>query len=280
MDKMCSVGCILLSLCAVNTRAQGLSFADNRIFPHGYVDFSRAGPLAVVDYPFARVGRQLIFETSYRSLYDMKELTDNRAGLAYTIDRFQLGGAVATFGEPDYFSQVGLAACAGYHLSSISFGAAVLYSRIGFNDTYDPLSVVTFNIGGSYGYDLMTIFAAARAVNQPRRFDGDEPVRPKLEIGISYRTDRGLDSQAKALFEKYQKPTAELSQSFQVAEFFSVSWSLVLLPARFGAGLSLEKGAFGFGYALSHHPVLGVTHAVRLALSVERKSSNDDNGDG
>jgi hypothetical protein len=113
----------------------------------------------------------------------------------------------------------------------------------------------------------MTVFAVTRAVNQPRFFASDEPIPPEVEIGISYKSGRGLDSQAKALFEKYRKPTGELSQSFHLAAFISVHWSLVLLPARFGAGLYLEKGSFGFGYDLSHHPVLGMTHTMRLMIS-------------
>lgn len=259
---------IMLSLaCFSGAGAQGLSYADNRVFSCGYVDFDRAGPLAVVDYPFARIGRPLVFETSYRSLYNMKELTDNRAGAACRIDRIQLGAAISTFGEPDYFHQFGSAVILGYHSSDLSLGLSAVYTRIGFNDIYDAISAVTIDIGGAYRHDMMTVFVVTRALNQPRYFDGDGPIRPEIETGVSYKTGRGLDSQAKALFEKYRKPTAELSQSFQLATFISVHWSLVLLPARFGAGMYLEKGAFGFGYDLSHHPVLGMTHTVRLIIS-------------
>jgi len=38
-------------------------------------------PLALTDYPFAAVGRTISFQTSYRSLYNMKELIDSRAAL-------------------------------------------------------------------------------------------------------------------------------------------------------------------------------------------------------
>jgi len=260
-------GIVFSFACSAGVRAQGLSYADNRIFPHGYVDLDRAGPLAIPDYPFARIGRPFVFETSYRSLYDMKELADSRAGAACTIDRIQFGAAIGTFGEAGYFSQFGLAGYFACHWSDMSLGMSTVYSRIGFGGTYDHLSAVTFNMGGAYRIDQMTIFAVTRAVNQPRYYAGDEPIRPELEIGVSYKTDRGLDSQARALFEKYQKPTAELSQSFHLADYISINWSLVLLPARFGAGLALETGAFGFRYDLSHHTVLGMTHTVRLTIS-------------
>jgi hypothetical protein len=266
MIRSVSIGLMLILIAASGACARGLSFADNQVFSHGYIDFDRAGPLVMPEYPFAALGRSLVFETSYRSLYDMKELTDNRAGVAVRYRHFDFGAALASFGESDYFHQTGLAAIASYGRSRMRFGASIIYDRIGFNDKYDDLSRTTFNTGASYHYDRMVAYMLSRSINQPRYHDNDQPAPPEAEIGVSYKSNEGLDSEIKALFTRHRKPTAELSQSFRLADFASVNWALVLLPARFGAGINLTKGSFGFEYKISHHPVLGLTHTVGLSI--------------
>lgn len=266
MMRLVSIGLMMIMVTGPGVCARGLSFADNQIFSHGYIDFDRAGPLVMPEYPFATSGRPLVFETSYRSLYGMKELTDNRAGVAMRYRQFDIGAAAATFGESDYFHQTALATAVSYGKNRVRFGASIIYDRISFNDKYDDLSRTTFNIGGSFGYDRMLAYALSRSINQPRYHDNGQPAPPEAEVGVSYKSNEGLDSQVKALFIRYRKPTAELSQSFRLADFASVNWALVLLPARFGAGINLTRGSFGFEYKISHHPVLGLTHTVGLSV--------------
>jgi hypothetical protein len=256
---------VLITIPGICT-ANGLSFADNQVFPHGYVDYDRIGPLAMADYPFASSGRKLVFQTSYRSLYGMKELTDSRAAVAITRDRYNAGIAIATFGEPDYFHQLGFSAFVSYRRDYFSLGGALIYSRLSFNDKYDPLSMITANLGASYRREKIAAFILTRSLNQPKYSDYSPAIMPEFEIGLSYKSGEGLDSQAKALFVRHQKPTAELSQSFRLGKYARINWALVLLPARFGGGLNLEKGHFAFDYKLSHHPVLGMTHTVMLTI--------------
>ncbi len=255
--------------------AVGLSYADEQIFPHGYVDLDRIGPLAMSDYPFASTGRKMVFQTSYRSLYGMKELTDNRAAFAITRNRLNGGVAISTFGEGNYFHQLGLAVFASYRRDSLSVGGSIIYSKLSFNDKYDYVSTITANFGVAYHRNNLTGYILMRSFNQPKYYTASAPVMPEAEIGVSYKSSEGLDSQAKALFVRHQKPTAELSQFFQLNEYARISWALVLLPARFGGGLHLEKGQFGFDYKISHHPVLGLTHMVMLTWWQKLISGDD-----
>jgi hypothetical protein len=248
-------------------QAAGLSFADNQVFPHGYVDFKRIDPLAATDYPFASADRKFVFQTSYRSLYNMSELTDNRAAFTFSHNRYDAGMAFASFGETDYFHQLGLSIFASYHTRFLSAGGSIIYSRISFNNKYDALDAVSFNISAAYNSKDIMIFAVTRSVNQPRYCASDPSRMPEVETGISYNSRKGLDSQIKALFIRHQKPAAELSQSFALYEYARLNWALVLWPARFGGGIHLEKGHFGFDYKISHHPVLGMTHTIMLTIS-------------
>jgi hypothetical protein len=264
---------ILLGFCLLavitgpeSSSAMGLSYADNQVFPHGYVDFNVIDPLAMTDYPFASAGRRIVFQTSYRSLYNMKELTDNRMALAHKYRHFDLGLAFASFGEPDYFHQTGLSSFASYRRGQCSLGGALLYSRVAFSAKYDYLSVILFNLGGAYYYNDITVYAVTRSFNQPRYYPTDRTVVPEAEIGVSYKSREGLDSQVGALFVRFERPTAQLTQAFRLNEYARLNWALVLLPARFGGGLRLEKGHFVFDYKISHHPVLGLTHTVMLTV--------------
>jgi hypothetical protein len=261
-----SITLVLILAMGESPLAGGLSYADNQVFSHGYIDFDRAGPLVMPEYPCVSTGRKLVFETSYRSLYGLDELTDNCAGFAVHYREFILGAAFASFGKSDYFHQSGLAAVASYGYDRLRFGGAIIYHRISFNDKYDAVGRTTFNIGGTYRYDRILAYAVTRSINQPRYYENGRTAAPEAEFGVSYKSSEGLDSQVKTLFVRYQKPTAELAQSFRLADFASVNWALVLLPARFGAGINLSKGSFGFEYKISQHPVLGLTHTIGLSV--------------
>lgn len=247
--------------------AGGLSYADNQVFPHGYIDFDDAGPLAMPDYPLGIIEGSYAAQASYRSLYNIKELTDNRLGFAFQRKSFIAGGALALFGEPDYFQQVGLAVFSSFRLRRFRVGGSLIYSRLNFNDKYGDLSTATINTACAYTQDRVTAYVVLRSINQPRYHAHGQPVLPEAEMGISYKSPHGLDSQAKALFIRHQKPAAELLQAFRVSEYARLSWCLVLAPVRFGGGLHLEKGHFRFDYTVSHHPVLGLTHTVGMTVA-------------
>jgi hypothetical protein len=263
--KMLTLCVLLIGLCGP-IYGIGLSYADRQVFPHGYVDFNNTGPLALADYPFASPERQLTFQTSMRQLYNIRELTDNRAAFAYRHKDYICGLALASFGTPDYFHQTGLAASLSIRRKTYSIGASIVYDRMSFNDYYGYLSAYAGNAGFSFRYSRAFIYAVTRVINQPSYYKGGSPEPPQAEFGLSLASKDGLDSQFKALFIRYHKPTAEISQSFELASYAQLNWALVLLPARFGLGLDLERGRFGFGYHFSHHPVLGATHAVILTV--------------
>jgi len=244
----------------------GLSYADRQVFSHGYIDFNNAGPLTLADYPFASPAKQFTFQTSMRQLYNIRELTDNRAAFAYRKRGYIGGLALASFGTPDYFHQTGLAASFSLQRKTYAIGASIVYDRLSFNDYYGYLSAFAGNVGFSVRYSRAFMYAVTRVINQPAYYEGGTPEPPQAEFGLSLVSKDGLDSQFKALFVRYKKPTAEISQSFELASYARLNWALVLLPARFGLGLDLERGRFGFGYHFSHHPVLGATHAVILTV--------------
>lgn len=257
---------IVAMMAAISVDATGLSFGDNQVFPHGYVDFTQAGPLAMTDYPFADIGHKMVFQTSYRQLYNIKELTDNRAAAAMRRGDFIFGLGFSSFGTPDYFHQIGLAMFGNYTKGYFRAGMSMVYSRVSFGEKYGYLSVSVGNIGLSYARDQYLGYVVARTINQPRYYPGDEPLPAEVELGVSYKSKEGLDSQGKLLFVKYQKPTAELTQAITLTEYAALNWALVLQPVRFGAGLTLSKGHFIFDYKFSHHPVLGPTHMISISL--------------
>ncbi len=253
-------------MASTSTNAAGLSYGDNQVFPHGYVDFAQAGPLAMTDYPFADIGYKMVFQTSYRQLYNIKELTDNRAAAAMRRRDFIFGLGFASFGTPDYFHQIGLATFANYKKKYLRAGLSITYGRISFSEKYDYLSASTLNLGASYARNQYLGYVVARTINQPRYYDGDAPLPPEVECGVSYKSKEGLDSQGKLLFVRYQKPTAQVTQAFALTDYAALNWALVLQPVRFGAGLTLEKGHLVFDYKFSHHPVLGATHMISLTV--------------
>jgi hypothetical protein len=255
-----------LMLLSGTLSAAPLSYADNQYFPLGYVDFDRAGPLALVNYPAAQPGHPFQVQTSYRVLYNISELTDNRLAVSYAHRRFVTGAALAVFGKADYFQQLGLSAFGSYRVRNVIVGGSLIYSRYSFSDTYSALDAVTINAGIGYRYHEFYAFGTTRSINNASYGQESEDIPAEGEIGVSYTTVEGLDSQAKALFTKYDGPTGELSQSLRLAEYASVNWTLVLSPPRFGGGLNLHQGHLGFEYKISHHPLLGPTHSVYLTI--------------
>jgi len=251
--------------------AVGLSFSDNQVFSHGYINFRQTGPLYFTDYPFSRSGKRLVFQTSYRQLYDIRELTDNRAALALSLNSVDFGAAAAVFGKADYFQQMGISIFANYTRQAFTLGISAVYSNLSFNDNYDDISWSGVNTGIAYLKNDWLFFAAGRNLNRPRYYSGSDKLPIQLEVGTSYYSQSGLENQVKTLFTSDQKPSAELSQSFVFTDYASLDWSLVLRPVRIGAGVVLRKGYFEFDYNFSHHPVLGGTHTINLSICTTGK---------
>lgn len=256
----------LVFLMPTFSMSAGMSYSDNQVFSHAYVDFKNAGPLHFVDYPFSRNGKKLVFQTSYRQLYEIRELTDNRAALVLSTGSLNFGAAAAIFGKSDYFHHTGISIFSNYNRPPFTFGLSGGYSNLSFNDRYRDISWSCVNSGISYSRNEWHLFIVGRNLNQPAYYSGGNKFPTQLEIGFSYSSQNGLNNQIKTLFIHYQKPTAELSQSFILTDYASIDWSLVLRPVRFGAGVVLKKSCFEFDYSFSHHPILGGTHTISISV--------------
>ncbi|MFH1700956.1 MAG: hypothetical protein ABIE07_10245 [Candidatus Zixiibacteriota bacterium] len=243
-----------------------MSYLDNQVFSHGYIDHYNAGALDISQYPFALTGKRLTLQTSYRSLYGLSELTDSRAGLAYSFDKFQLAAGFSNFGESSYFQQTGLSLAGNYKYREISIGLSVIHSRISFNEKYESISAIMVTSGLMFKVNDISGYGMLRAIGQPSYANGKSDIPTEAEVGASYKNKAGLDSQIRFLFIRDQKPTAELSQDFQMAEYAHINWALVLAPVRIGGGLKFEHHKMTFEYKFSHHPVLGLTHTVLLGI--------------
>ncbi len=259
-------GSIMLLWLAAMVPAAGLSYGDNQVFPHGYIDYDRAGPLVLPAYPFGMTGRDLVFQTSYRQLYEIRELTDSRVALAVSRHRFGFGAAAALFGKPDYFQQLGLSVFARYAFDNASMGATLVRQRIAFNELYEAIGFTSANIGISYKVKTVRFFIVGVSVNQPAYHNGSERLPAEAVLGLSYKSDSGLDNQFKVRFRQQSQPSGELTQSLALSSYASLNWALVLRPVRFGMGVNLCQRNFGFEYKFSHHPVLGWTHQISLEV--------------
>ncbi len=60
--------------------------------------------------------------------------------------------------------------------------------------------------------------------------------------------------------------TTRVGQEFRLAEFVTVRAGLTTDPSLFFVGLGLEKGHLKTDYALSSHPLLGITHRFSLTM--------------
>ncbi|MEE9443399.1 MAG: hypothetical protein V3V99_12110 [candidate division Zixibacteria bacterium] len=257
---------IVLTLLGKSVTAGGMSYLDHQVFSHGYVDFHNAGALDIFQYPFALTGKKLTLQTSYRSLYGLSELSDNRAGLTYSFNKYQLAAGFSNFGKSNYFQQTGMSLAGNYTCREISFGLSLIYSRISFNEKYNSQSAIIVNSGLMFKVKNISGYGLIRAINKPSYIVNKRDIPTEAELGASYKNKTGLDSQIKFLFIQYQKPTAEISQDFQMVEYAHINWALVLAPVRVGAGLKFEHRKMTFEYKFSHHPVLGLTHSVLLGI--------------
>lgn len=258
--------CLLICLMSISGYSAGLSIADNQVFPHGYLDFDHAGALSLCDYPFATMGGRFSLQTSYRSLYGMRDLNDARIGASFKRKGLTFSTSAAIFGRGEYFQQIGLGISAGYRYRFLSFGASSLYSRVSFNDSYSALDCFSANTGIGLHFRNMIVYGVTRTINQPRYTTNSGRFPITAEIGISYKTGEYLESQAKAQFDKYHKPTAQILQAVRLAKYAGVSYGLILSPVRVTAGVKLEKNHLGFEYQFSHHPVLGMTHNLLFSV--------------
>ncbi len=253
-------------ICYSYSFAAGFSCSDNQVFSQGYVKFRNAGPLALTAYPFALSGQNVSIQTSYKSLYGLKELTENQIGITLQKKAIVIGGAFSSFGKLEYFHQYAGSLFSGMRFKAFRFGVSAIYSRLSFSENYSTLTHLAWHGGGSITKDDITVFAIGRNLNQPVLYDGGERLRSEVEIGLLYLSRSFLDSQIRFLFVRGESPTGAISQSVPIEKSIRVFWTLVLSPVRFGGGIEIYQSPVSFDYRITHHPVLGETHTVLLTV--------------
>lgn len=246
--------------------AAGLSAGDSQPFAGGFINIRKTGPIALASYPCAELAADMAGETSYRSLYGLKELTENRAGAAFCMKPLIFGVVFSSFGQAGYYHQSSGAVSLSAKMASFRFGMAVLHKRISFSESYAAVSLVSLTAGVSYTRRNISVYGVTRNMNQPSYTSGSRSQRPEAEFGFLYQSSNGLANLIQALFVRQNKPTAAIGQMFPLADIVDIHWLLVLSPVRFGGGLRITKDPLIITYRYSHHPVLGATHTISLTI--------------
>lgn len=260
------LGLVVLLYCCGQLSLAGISFGEAIPFSDGFVNYRSAQPLNLVGNPCVDIKSPIAMQTSYRSLYGLKELTENRAGASIRVKSLLFGIYFSSFGQSGYCQESNIGFSVSARISSIRFGASVLFRRVSFSEFYQPVSLVTGAIGLLYSAGPIFLYSVSRNLNQPSFTEDSPRLKPEAECGASYISETGLDSQVKVLFLRHQRPTATIGQSYPIHQALDVNWQLVLSPVRLDAGMSLEKNHVKFGYRFSHHPILGSIHTVSISI--------------
>ncbi|MEZ5358656.1 MAG: hypothetical protein R3F48_07455 [Candidatus Zixiibacteriota bacterium] len=257
---------IIIILCFVCAPIFGESFGDDVPFAAGFINARNAQPLNLVYYPCTDIQSTMAVQTSYTSLYELSELTENRIGFAVKSRSFIVAAGFSSFGQSDYCLQSCGDMAISVKLYKLRAGIGASYQRISFSETYPPVSLISTNAGVSYATEQFTLYAVSRNINQPSYTMHSPKLHPEIEGGLAYHSGNGLISQVQAMCMRHRKPSAAIGQMYPIEKILDINWLLVLSPVRFGGGFRITKGNVIFGYRYSHHPVLGGIHTVSFSI--------------
>ena len=109
---------------------------------------------------------------------------------------------------------------------------------------------------GAMAHSVGRFMESGQAIDSPR----------VIQVGIS-RTGERLTVSFQLDHHPRHGYSTRMGQEFQLVEYVTIRAGLTTDPSLFFVGLGLQKGRVKTDYALSSHPLLGVTH--RFSLSME-----------
>ncbi len=215
------------------------------------------------------------FETGWDRRFNLKELDNMFMAADYRYRAVGLSLALSQFGSSDLYTERTIRSSLAAWYGPVGAAISLSHRQLDFNQVFPSLSAST--MGGSLTLDLKSLLISSAVDNLTRpSFDSHSaPVERRYRLQAQILSERDFTFLGGLLLEPDKKLQFSFGQTIVLAGHADLLWSVSTRPWIYGGGLRIGWMATTFSYAVSYHPVLGLTHGVSVGLAGRRNTIED-----
>lgn len=230
----------------------------------GSLDHLRSsGPLAALDLPIGRNRGRLIVQTGFTRQYDLAELDRFMLAASAGSGQFSFSLGISQLGKSDLFVEQLFKGSAQYHFRSLAVAVSASFIRQQFGGGYADLTSASGGAGLCWQDRKTVVSFMIDNLNSPHLIDHFKN-RPLLRAQTSRELASGLTGSAGVLLQERESPRFLIGQAIDLSPLAQIGWQVETRPLVYGAAFRLVPERFLMQYTVFIHPVLGLTHAVRI----------------
>lgn len=216
----------------------------------------------------------IIIESGFRREFELKEFEQLFLAAAGRKGMFTIAAGLSQFGHRDLYAERTGRIMLGYRSDSLSVFSSLSAKLLSFGGHYPGLNAVTAGVGAALRTKhLIAAFSADNLTSPTMSGSADRKTQPKYSVFAELRGRGAFSVTGRLTIEKGYKPQHALGQKIDLADDAALTWGISTEPLQYGGGLLLDYRTGALTYAVSIHPVLGISHTISFSYSFGKKRS-------
>ena len=217
---------------------------------------------------------QVIVESGFRREFELKEFEQLFLAAAGRKGQFTFAAGLSQFGYRNFYAERTGRLLLGYQSDSLSVFSSLSVRSLSFGGHYPGLIAITAGVGGAWRTKhLIAAFTADNITSPTMTGSADRKTQPKYSLFGELRGRGAFSVTGRLTIEEGFKPHQALGQKIDLADGAAITWGISTEPLQYGGGLLMDYRTSTITYAVSIHPVLGISHTISFSYMFGKKHS-------
>jgi len=219
---------------------------------------------------------RIIIESGFRREFELKEFEQLFLAAAGRKGMFTFAAGLSQFGYRDFYAERTGRLMLGYQSDSLSVFSTLSTRLLSFGGRYPGLNAITAGVGAAWRTRyLIAAFSADNLTSPSMTGSADRKTQPKYDLFAELRGRGAFSVTGRLTIEKGYKPQHALGQKIDLADGAALTWGISTEPLQYGGGLLMDYRTGAITYAVSIHPVLGISHTISFSYLFGKKRSKE-----
>ncbi len=246
----------------------------------GTILFSDPSSVSIVSLPGLQYSENMFAgEAGYSRKYGLNDLDDIFFVAAVKFHKYSFAIGLRQFGNSDLYSEKTLKVTSSYSFSKFAFGVSGSGMMVDFGGGYGQLRAAAIGVGALWKEERWMVALSGDNLNKPKLFEYSLVSEPHFDFYGEFVSKGSLSVTGHVRMQKDEAAIFGLGQKFKLSNFASLGYGFSTSPTIFGGTMQIARGKTRFYYAVSIHPVLGMTHAISLGFISKSKKRADESFD-
>lgn len=194
--------------------------------------------------------------------YALEELNEYYFASYYRKDKFTFGLGFIQMGDPDLYTEKNMKLSFSYRLNNFLFGVNGSYQKHEFDDNYESLSAEEFGFSAAYMNKYFIVGTVFDNLNGSKLSESSIPTQQKQNIYLEIRSQTRYQTFVIYDIYKYYENRIGIGERITFTDDFYLLAGFETKPSVLSGGVEINLSQSKIIYTVSHHPALGMSHAV------------------